>query len=50
MAGGVHGWGVCCRDGVYGKGCVWLEGGDMCLGKTATEVGGTHPTGMYVFN
>ena len=46
MAGGMHGWGVCGRDGVHGKGCVWL-GGSMCLGKTATEVGGTHPTRMH---
>ena len=44
MAGGMHGWGVCGRDGVHGKGFVWLGEGTMCLGKTATEVGGTHPT------
>ena len=26
MAGGMHGWGVCGRDGVHGKGSVWLGG------------------------
>ena len=38
-------------------GCAWQEGmhgrrdlhgnGDVCAGETATEAGGTHPTGMH---
>ena len=56
-------WGGLWQGGVYGRGCawqgvctagvcVWQEGmcdteGGMCAGETATEGGGTHPTGMH---
>ena len=34
------------------EGCAWQEGmcdtgGGMCAGETATDGGGTHPTGMH---
>ena len=41
---------VCPRGGMPGGWCVWLGGGSCMawLGEgTATEAGGTHPTGMH---
>ena len=44
MMGGGHVW-------RRGGGHVWQRGscmvGGMCEGETATEVGGTHPTGIH---
>ena len=42
MAGGMHGRGTCMAGGH-----AWQ--GDMCAGQTATEAGGTHPTGMHSY-
>ena len=46
MVGGTHGRG--CVDGgtCMAGGRVWRGGGGMHVGETATEAGGTHPTGM----
>ena len=48
-----HGWqGACMAEGeMHGRGaCVCVCGGGggvMRAGETATEAGGTHPTGMH---
>ena len=46
MTGGVHGGGMCGREG-----CAWQEGvhgkGGVPAGETATEAGSWHPTGMH---
>ena len=59
MAGGMHGgrghvwWGACMVGGIHGRGGVhvWqgacMASGGVHGGEMATEVGGTHPTGMY---
>ena len=49
---GGHAWqGVCMAGGVHGRGHVWHGGGvcgrGVCAEEMATEVGGTHPTGMH---
>ena len=46
--GGWHAWqrrGACVAGGMHGKGHMWQEG--VHAGEMATEVGGTHPTGMH---
>ena len=46
----MHGEGACVAGGVHGGGHVWqgvyMVGG-MHAGGTATQVDGTHPTGMH---
>ena len=39
--------GVCGEGGMHGKGCVHGKGEGIHAGETATEAGGTHPTGMH---
>ena len=56
-AGGIHDRGGCTLQGVHGRGCMaggtWqgvcmVWGGGACIaGETATELGGTHLTGMH---
>ena len=42
MHGGVRG------GSMHGRGvCMAGRGGRICVGETATEAGGTHPTKMY---
>ena len=43
--------GACVSEegGVHGKGACMERGGGLCAGKTATESGGTHPTGMHSY-
>ena len=42
---------VCVAGGMHGGVCVWwwerVWQGDVCVGETATEAGGTHPIGMH---
>ena len=56
IGGGGHAWQGDMHDGrgpcvAEGRGaCVaegFMHGGGMCEGETATEVGGTHPTGIH---
>ena len=46
ISGGLHGRGrgIRGREGMHGKGGMW---GAYMAGETATEAGGTHPTGMH---
>ena len=36
---------ACMAGGMHGRGHMWQEG--VHAGEMATEVGGTHPTGMH---
>ena len=51
--GGMHGRGHIWQGACMAGGHVWQGGhawqGDMCAGQTATEAGGTHPTGMHSY-
>ena len=52
IEGGYAWWGTCIAGDVHdGELCVWqgvcMAGGGVRAGETATEAGGTHPTGMY---
>ena len=42
--GGMHGWGLGMHSGGEGWACMVGRGR---AGETATEAGGTHPTGMH---
>ena len=48
MAGGICGRGGACLVGghAWPRGACMVDGG-MCTAETATEAGGTHPTGMH---
>ena len=45
VQGGMHGRGSVHSRGHVWQGCTW--GGACVAGETATEAGGTHPTGMH---
>ena len=47
--GDMHAGWTCMRGGMYEKGACTqgVCAGGVHAGKTATEAGGTHPTGMY---